>query len=182
MKIMERLRHLSLIRAMGIILMFLWSLDTEAQIMTNPVLTWDQEVGCIKYDDHIESLPPSELYPPGKNVNLLEEIMDGPCVRFCEGTVVNYALDVDDVMYVEWRVNGNGSLTLTLVYDDNTVQVRTVCIEKIVKPTAYYEINGSNPTQTLFNVGSSISFKNLSNKNNGTPIVNYLWDFGDGNF
>ena len=198
---MERLRHLSLIRAMGIILMFLWSLDTEAQIMTNPVLTWDQEVGCIKYDDHIESLPPSELYPPGKNVNLLEEIMDGPCVRFCEGTVVNYALDVDDVMYVEWSatggtivsssnteaevewgVNGNGSLTLTLVYDDNTVQVRTVCIEKIVKPTAYYEINGSNPTQTLFNVGSSISFKNLSNKNNGTPIVNYLWDFGDGNF
>src|SRR5690554_8197387 len=102
MKIMERLRHLPLIRAMGIILMFLWSLDTEAQIMTNPVLTWDQEVGCIKYDDEEHDIPAGEQHPPYKGVTLSENIEDGNCIRFCEGSIVTFTLQATNIAYVEW--------------------------------------------------------------------------------
>lgn len=178
------------IRALGIILMFLLSLGIKAQTANNPVLTWDQEVGCIEYDDKGER----------EYVDLIEQIQAGACLRFCEGTTVNYSFSANNLQQVNWQAtggtvqpgstnnnaavqwgsNGNGSLTLTVTYNNNSVEVLTICVEKIISPEASFQIDGVNPDQREFCTNMPISFDNLSTENNGTAIVNYLWDFGDG--
>ncbi|MBA5793482.1 PKD domain-containing protein [Flavobacterium sp. xlx-214] len=177
------------IRALGIILMLLWSLGLKAQTANNPVLTWDQEVGCIEYDDKGER----------DYVNLIEYIEAGACLRFCEGTTVNYSFTANNVQNVAWNApggtvqsssntgaaitwgaSGSGAITLTITYTNNTVESLTICVEKIISPKAAFQIDGLDPWQKEFCTNMPISFDNLSTENNGTAIVNYLWDFGDG--
>src|SRR5690606_14137428 len=83
---------------------------------------------------------------------------------------------------VQWGSNGNGSLTVTITFTDNTVKTYTVCIEKILSPHAEVQIEGPDPYQHVSCANNPISFKNISHDNGGSSIVNYLWDFGDGNF
>ena len=186
---MARTTILPVIRALGIMLIVLWSLGIKAQTAHNPVLTWDQEVGCIDYDDKGER----DFY------DLIEQIKAGVCLRVCEYSTVNYSFSADGLVSVDWQVtggnlqsssntgatvewgsNGNGSMTLTITYDDDTVDVLTVCIEKVLSPKAYFEIDGPEPQQHEFCTFVPISFNNLSDDNGGSAIVNYLWDFGDG--
>lgn len=188
------------IRALGIILMFLWSLQLKAQTANTAVLTWDQQVGCITYDDDPKDMPSGEQHPPYTGINLTENILDGTCIRFCEDTLVTFSLNTnDEVEYVEWAVSGgilednsnshatvvwegrgSGSITLTIFYGDGTVSTRTFCVEKIARPMAFYQMKGPNPNQTNFIVNTNVSFKNLSTANGGTSLVSYVWDFGDG--
>lgn len=190
------------IRAWGIILMFLLSLGIKAQTPNTAVLTWDQEVGCIRYDDDANEIPGNGEAPPQTQVNLIESMMDGNCPRFCEGSTVNYMLQGSTIVSVQWQVtggtlqpgstnsnaqvqwgsNGNGSLTITITFTDNTVKTYTVCIEKILSPHAEFLIDGPDPDQNIFCSNTPISFNNLSHDNGGSSIVNYLWDFGDGNY
>lgn len=186
---MTRITRLPLIRTMGIILMFLWSLEIEAQIVKNPVLTWDQEVGCIEFDDGAED-----------SVHFNEEIEETPCIRICKDSAVNYFLDEPNASDVAWDVNGGtivtssvtgaqinwdstdfGNLTVTVLYPDETTRVLTLCMEKVISPTAYFEIDSIDPHQAEFCTYQPIAFKNLSTDNGGSAIVSYLWDFGDGN-
>ena len=190
---MNNITHRPFLRTMGILLMILWSLGIKAQTANNPVLTWDQEVGCITYDNKDEQ--------HSDYLELLESIEEGPCIRFCEYSTVNYTFTANNVQQVTWEVaggnltsssntnatihwgnSGNGSLMLTVIYTDNTVAAFTICIEKILKPRAYFDIDGPDPHQKDFCVGTSISFNNLSTQNGGSAIVSYLWDFGDGNY
>lgn len=184
------------LRVWSIVLMFLFSVGIFGQTAHNPVLTWDQEVGCIEYDDK------GERGDTGTYVDLLENIEEGKCIRFCEDTVVHYTFNANNVQHVNWQVtggtlhtgstntsaaiqwgaNGNGNLTLTVTYTDNTVEVLSVCVEKIAKPKAYFEIDGVDPGEHSFCTNATISFNNLSSTNNGSDIVSYLWDFGDGTF
>lgn len=178
------------IRALGIILMFLLSLQLKAQTTNTPVLTWDQEVGCIEYDDE-RSLP---------YVYSFESVENAECLRFCEGSVVNYTLQANNVQQVTWQPTGGtlqpgstntnatikwgssgmGSLTITISYTNGMVDIRTICIEKIVSPYAEFAINGIDPKQTEFCIDMPISFDNLSTPKSGSAIVHYFWDFGDG--
>lgn len=193
---MKKDSFLPLIRGMGIVLMLLWSLGLKAQTTTNPVLTWDQAVGCIEYDDK------GERGEKGTYVDLLENIQDGKCIRFCEESLVQYTFTANNVQQVHWQVtggnlqpgstntnaailwgsSGNANLTLTITYTNNMVEVLSVCVEKIIKPSADFMIDGVDPKQNKFCIDTAISFDNLSTQNNGTAIVSYLWDFGDGNF
>src|SRR5690606_7278519 len=190
------------IRALGILLMFLLSLGIKAQTVNTAVLTWDQEVGCIKYEDEVEEIPGGGESPPQTQVSLMEGMMDGNCPRFCEGSWVTFTLQGSTIAAVQWQVtggtlqpgssnsnavvqwgsNGNGSLSVTITYTDNTVKAYTVCIEKIVSPHAELQIDGPDPDQNRFCINMPISFNNLSHDNGGSAIVNYFWDFGDGNF
>lgn len=186
---MAKTTSLPVIRALGIMLIVLWSLGIKAQTAHNPVLTWDQEVGCIDYDDKGER----DFY------DLIEQIKAGVCLRVCEYSTVNYSFSADGLVSVDWQVtggnlqsssntgatvewgsNGNGSMTLTITYDDDTVDVLTVCVEKVLSPKAYFEVDGPEPQQREFCTFVPISFNNLSDDNGGSAIVNYLWDFGDG--
>lgn len=177
------------LRVWSIVLMFLFSVGIFGQTAHNPVLTWDQEVGCIEYDDKGER----DYY------DLYEQISQGVCLRVCEESTVTYTFSADDLVSVEWQVtgghvensnntgaiikwhsSGSGSLTLTITYSDSTVEVLTMCVEKVISPRAYFEVDGPEPDQREFCTFFPISFNNLSNDNGGSAIVNYLWDFGDG--
>ena len=197
---MKKDSFLPLIRGMGILLMLLWSLQLKAQTPNTAVLTWDQQVGCITYDDDPKDMPSGEQHPLYTGISLSENILDGSCIRFCEDTVVTFSLNTnDEVEYVEWAVSGgilednsnshakvvwegrgSGSITLTIFYGDGTVSTRTFCVEKIARPMAFYQMKGPNPNQTNFIVNTNVSFKNLSTANGGTSLVSYVWDFGDG--
>jgi len=186
---MKKCTFLPKIRAMGILLMFLLTFGVQAQIVKNPVLTWDQQVGCIDFDDGgVESS------------SFEETIEEAPCVRICKNTIVNYSLNDANAADVQWQVNGGdiltssntgaqiewdatnfGNLTVTILYPDDTSRILTICIEKVVSPTSYFEIAGIQPDQNTFCTLQSISFKNLSTDNGGSAIINYLWEFGDGN-
>lgn len=190
------------IRALGIILMFLLSLGIKAQTPNTALLTWDQEVGCIKYDDDANEIPGNGEAPPQTHVNLFENMMDGNCPRFCEDSMVTFTLQGSTIASVQWQAtggtlqpgstnnsaavqwggSGNGSLTVTITFTDNTVKTYTVCIEKILSPHAEFQIDGPNPYQQVFCANNPISFNNISHDNGGSSLVNYLWDFGDGNF
>src|SRR5690606_31653036 len=131
------------IRALGIILMFLLSLGIKAQTVNTAVLTWDQEVGCIRYEDDANDIPGGGESPPQTEVNLFEGMMEGSCSRFCEGSLVNYTLQGSTIASVQWQAtggnlqpgstnnnaavqwgsNGYGSLNITITYTDNTVKV-----------------------------------------------------------
>lgn len=199
---MKKDSFLPLIRGMGIILMFLMSLQLKAQTPNTAVLTWDLQVGCIRYDDETKEIPGNGEAPPQTQVNLMEGMMDGNCPRFCEGSTVTYTLQGSTIASVQWQAtggtvlasstnsngmvqwgsSGNGSLTITITFTDNTVKTYTVCIEKILSPHAEFQIDGPDPYQHVFCANNPISFKNISHDNGGSSIVNYLWDFGDGNF
>ncbi len=192
----KKFTHPPGIRVLGILLMFLLSLGIKAQTANNPVLTWDQEVGCIEYDDK------GEKGDTATYVDLIENIDEGKCIRFCEDSYVNYTFTANNVQHVNWQPtggnlqpgsnntnatiiwgsSGNGNLTLTVTYTDNTVEVLSVCVEKILKPKAYFQIDSAQPDQNRFCVDTPISFDNLSTENNGSAIVSYLWDFGDGTY
>src|SRR5690606_20234770 len=193
---MKKSTYLPFIRAVGMLLLFIMSLSLKAQTANNPVLTWDQEVGCIEYDDKEQRVKEHHF------VENLEQIEEGKCIRFCEDSVVNYTFSANNIANVSWDATGgtvlpgsstnnasvhwgsygSGSLILTITYVDNTVEVKAICVEKILKPIAYFEIDGVDPHQREFCVGTPISFNNLSTDNGGTAIVSYMWDFGDGNF
>lgn len=197
---MKKDSFLPLIRGMGILVMLLWSLGIKAQSENTAVLTWDQQVGCIKYDDDPQNMPAGEQHPPYTGITLTENIADGTCIRFCEDTLVTFSLNTTaDVEYVEWTPSGgiledssnshavvvwegrgSASITITIFYGDGTVSTRTFCVEKIARPMAFYEMKGPNPNQTNFIVNTNVSFKNLSTANGGTSLVSYVWDFGDG--
>lgn len=200
---MKKENFLPLIRGIGIILMFLCSLGIKAQTVNTAVLTWDKEVGCIRYEDEVrEEIPGNGEAPPQTQVNLIEGMMDGNCLRFCEGSRVIFTLQGSTIASVQWQAtggtvlassnntngvvqwgsSGNGSLTITITYTDNTVKNYTVCIEKILSPYAEFQIDGPDPHQQIFCANTPISFNNLSHDNGGSSVVNYLWDFGDGNY
>lgn len=182
--------------------MFLLSLGIKAQTPNTAVLTWDQQVGCIRFEDDANEIPGNGEAPPQTEVNLFEGMMDGNCPRFCEGSLVTYSLQGSTIFNVQWQVTGgtlqsgstnntatvqwgsygNGSLNITITFTDNTVKNYTICIEKIISPNAEFLIDGPDPHQQIFCVSTPISFNNISNDNGGSSLVNYLWDFGDGNF
>ena len=187
---MRKTKRWPLLRVLGLLMLIsLWSFGMKAQTANHPVLTWDQEVGCIKYDDRGER----DYY------NFYEQVQAGFCLRVCEGSTVNYSFSANNVAQVQWQITGgqvqsssttgaqirwgnagNGSITLNITYTDNTVEVLTLCVEKIISPKAYFEIDGIEPHQRDFCTFLPISFKNLSTANGGSDLVNYLWDFGDG--
>src|SRR5690606_10433082 len=154
------------IRALGILLIFLLSLGIKAQTTNNAVLTWDQEVGCIEYNDE-RSLP---------YVYTFESMENAECLRFCEGSLVNYILQATNVTSVSWQPTGGtlqpgstntnakvrwgnsamGSLTITISYTNGMVDVKTICIEKIISPNAEFVINGIDPDQGAFCINMPI--------------------------
>lgn len=103
---MYRSTSLPLIRGMGILLMLLWSLGIKAQTPNTAVLNWDLQVGCIRYDDDANEIPGTGESPPQTQVNLIEGMMDGNCLRFCEGSTVTFTLQGSTIAAVQWQADG----------------------------------------------------------------------------
>jgi len=152
------------------------------------MLTWNQSVGC----QEIEFDKDREIYA--------EDINDSECVRFCENSNVTFNLVnlqpgstvtwnatggslsniTNTSCQIGWTDSGSGSISFTIT-NGSTVFTKTLCVEKIVRPFAYFEIAGSNNQMPFLTCSNQlINFQNLSTANLGGGIISYLWDFGDG--
>lgn len=152
-------------------------------------ITWDSETGCLVYDDKREQF-------------VEEEIVDGDCVRVCEGSTVTYTLTGDSSTWANttWNVSGGtvassnltqcvvnwgsagwGSVSAEITNDDGEVFQEEVCIEIITSPEALFglmpDVHNDFAEICLEDVHE---FVNLSNTNGGSALMSYYWDFGDG--
>lgn len=182
---------------MRIALAFLWFLAFygSASAQTGNYLSWNNQVGCISYDSN------GEPDNPRKELILLEEIEDAPCVRVCEYSTVNYVMHGTNITNVQWTASGgaitsiggtanknatidwgqagNGAIDLTIFYSNNTQTSVTLCIEIINGPKPEFSFYGVG-NQPVFCIDTEVNFQNLSINNGGSEIVSYYWDFGDG--
>ncbi len=177
-----------------LILLLLYSISAKAQ-SNYPILSWDQQVGCIEFDD--SNVADTDF---GLRADLIEAMNGSKCLRFCAGSRVTYKLEATNIKSVQWQVaggalqsssnsralvlwggHGNGALTVSVNYTSGTSSTFTYCIEKIVNPEAVFKVDSPYPDQLEFCAGSPISFDNLSNDRGGAAIINYQWNFGDGN-
>ncbi|PWW20123.1 MULTISPECIES: PKD domain-containing protein [unclassified Chryseobacterium] len=164
-----------------------WVLQAQAQI------TWTEEVGCQEFRGEKEGQIPD-------NGIASSYINSAQCLRVCEKSIdpVKYLVQGSNVSNVQWSVSGgtatisgtgntlayvtwgaagNGSLQAVITYNDGTVETQTICIEKINRPIAKFEL--LNLDYTVCN-NTTVYFDNLSEQNGGSDIVNYFWQFGDG--
>lgn len=166
----------------------------SATAQSGSYLTWNNQVGCISYDSEGN---PNE---PRKDLILIEEIEDAPCIRVCERSTVNYVMNGPNITNVQWSASGgtitniggaanrnatinwgdagSGALSLTIFYSNGTQKEITLCIEIINGPRAQASVYGIGDNS--FCLDTPINFQNLSIDNGGSEIVNYVWDFGDG--
>ena len=94
---------------------------------------------------------------------------------------------------VSWGAAGVGSISFSYTTPTGVI-TKTLCIEKIPNPTADFNIILANnlleepgdetdpsPRPVIyFCKNQTIYFHNMSSANNGTGLVSWLWDFGDG--
>lgn len=152
-------------------------------------LEWGSDVSCQLTDD-----------TPG--IKFDDEIVDGPCIRVCENSIIQYTINgnISNIDYTEWNVIGGTILTSsdisceiqwgtasysaiqTIVhYNDGTIKQINRCVEKLNGPNALFEVlpNGSSP-EVIVCVDNTIIFDNLTTTNNGHDNIYYNWNFGDG--
>ncbi|WP_084596045.1 PKD domain-containing protein [Flavobacterium beibuense] len=155
-------------------------------------IIWDSETGCYQFEDPRKD----EQKEPG------EDIEDGPCVRVCENSRVNYSLTGDSsnwsstqwsvaggtllsssttTCYVQWGTPGNGTVTAEVTKLDGTVETVEICIEIIPAPKAFFGVLPGYvgiPIEACVDEG--IFFTNLSTTNGGSDLFSYYWEFGNG--
>jgi PKD repeat protein len=112
-------------------------------------ITWDREVGCQFYSVDAED-----------RKLVLEDIVDGHCLRACEKSTVTYMLtgdlglvphtqwtvtggtvieSTDSTCTIEWGTVGNGGLTFVLTTPNGVIN-KYICIEKISIPKASFNV------------------------------------------
>ncbi|MBB6331105.1 PKD repeat protein [Chryseobacterium sediminis] len=164
-----------------------WVLQAQARI------TWTEQVGCQEFRGEKEDQIPD-------NGVAVSYINSSQCLRVCEKSLdpVKYLVQGANVSNVQWTISGgslspsgpgntaayvtwgaagNGSLQAVITYNDGTVETQTICIEKINRPIAKFELLNLDYTVCK---NTTVYFDNLSEQNGGSDIINYFWEFGDG--
>lgn len=178
---------LPIVKRLVMVILFMLSGIGFAQ--TDTYMYWDSSVGCIEFD---------YVGDPKRKLEFIENIEDAPCIRVCEGSQVHYFIEGSNIVSVNWQATGgvvqnvwtsphkarvqwggagDGSITVTITYADNTVKTYTMCVDIINSPKAYFEVE--TLAEPVFCMETPIVFDNLSFENGGTEIIHYLWDFGD---
>ncbi|HTO37664.1 MAG TPA: PKD domain-containing protein, partial [Brumimicrobium sp.] len=166
------------------------SFNVLAQAPPGISISWDKEVGCQTY----------ELNRDKEGSVFIENIEPSDCIRVCENSDVIYTLanipptativwnvvggtttnNSSSSCLVNWGTAGTGALSFT-VTDGNSITSKTICIEKVVSPTALFDVVPLGQIPISVCAEQQVYFTNLSSTNNGTNLVSHLWDFGDGN-
>lgn len=199
------LDHFQLLSAKGlkVLCIMLFTFYSGLVSAQNSVLflTWNIEVGCVEGTND-----------PRDGKEYLELIEDGLCLRVCQRSTVEYTLHGSESNWlsVDWDVAGGtitqlspdgltctvlwgngiqGSIGATIVTTDGTRILPELCLELIKKPSARFwkalttNLSNNNTSNGIdVCAGEVITFENLSVTNGGSPLYNYLWDFGDGTF
>jgi len=168
--------------------LLLGSAKVYSQTNSGLAISWDKEVGCQTYD-----------YDDRKKV-FIEDIGESDCIRMCEQSVVHYTLTnlpagatttwsagggvisnaTNTSCTVSWGAVGTGSISFTIV-SGSTIISKSLCIEKIVIPSAMFQIaplDQYSPDDNIYLCRDQvINFINLSSANNGTSLISYQWLF-----
>lgn len=82
---------------------------------------------------------------------------------------------------VVWGPAGQGTVTVTETTSNGCVGSRTMCVDIQETPTArFYAMPDSTVTNITICLNGSVVFVDRSTASSGSPIVNWMWDFGDG--
>lgn len=171
---------------------------TVAAIPT-PTISTDAIVGCHVWEDSIKHGEPNGGGQPGPgNPSILDDAQG--CVKVCEYSNVTYtaagtpgstytwtvgggtpATAIGPSVVVTWGAAGPGSITVTETTTDGCVGTKEICVEKIVKPKAYFD-ESINPGATVITtcLNYTLYFIDGSIGSPSSPIVEWFWDFGDG--
>ena len=178
------------------LLLFLLSFSLSFSQTAGIKISWNKEVGCQTYSQSEDPRDPKEPL-------FLEDILDTECVKVCEKSYVTYTLtnlpagstitwsavggtisgsSTSATCNVSWGNTGNGNLVFNIITPTGSI-TKTICIEKITLPIADFSIipqnqNGENYLYGCLN--QTVFFTNLSTANNGSDLVSYHWNFGDG--
>lgn len=157
---------------------------------TGVTLYWDSQVGCLAYGEDKDK------------GGLLETIGEDGCVKTCEQNVVNYYLTGTQIVQAQWNVTGGtilstsadglhltvhwlsvgeGSVGVEITLANQSVLYKSFCVEIITGPKAEFSIAGLDENYT-FCAEVPLFFENMSHTNDGTQLIAFYWDFGDGTF
>ena len=167
--------------------------------LPTPVITSNVRVGCQVWIPPVREPNPEQPAPPG-DPSMLD---DGQgCVKVCEVSPVVYTANgspgstftwtigggtpttaTGNVITVNWGAAGPGNITVTETTAGGCVGTRQICIEKIQKPKAnFFEASQPSATTITTCLDNTLYFQDASIGSASSPIVEWLWDFGDGTF
>lgn len=158
---------------------------TECELL----LEWGSDVSCQLSDD-------------STGIKFDESIVDGPCIRVCENSIIQYTINgnIANIDYTVWNVIGGTILTSnntsceiqwgsasysaiqTIVhYTDGTIKQINRCVEKLNGPNALFGVAPDvSQTEVTVCVDNLVVFDNLTTTNNGHDNIYNNWNFGDG--
>ncbi|WP_162126642.1 T9SS type A sorting domain-containing protein [Flavobacterium phycosphaerae] len=168
-------------------------------------ISWDREVGCQTYFTqegdrkiYLENIAADQcLNVCEKSVvtySLSGELGPEPNTQWVitGGTVIT---STSTNCVVQWGAAGNGGITIVLSTPNGVIN-KTLCIERIIIPKASFNVNTvtgyvfnpdipdapqpPRPSEIYACANQTIYFENASTVNNGSELVSYFWDFGDG--
>lgn len=177
----------------GIFLTFTFPVFSQCNqqgfIDPTPVITTDINTSCTLYD--------SEGRPIDNTNN---------CFQVCEGSVATYStplvsgntytwtiaggtfwcnnFDCNSIS-VSWVTQGSGLVQVTETNSNGCTVIATHCITVIPKPNAFFTIVPYGDSQTgvpldLCDGQTVWFFGNVKQNSVNSPIVSWVWDFGDG--
>lgn len=151
-------------------------------------LEWGSDVSC-------------QLSNQNSPIKFDEDIVDGPCIRVCENSTIDYTINGNtaNIESTDWNVNGGeildfddtscqiqwgtasySSIQVILHYADGTTKQISRCIEKLNGPNALFGVQPDvKETTVTVCVDNTIIFDNLTTANDGNDNIYYNWNFGD---
>ena len=169
------------------------SISVTVEPIPQPTITTDYRVGCQNFPDSTKGHEQGQQQPP---------LFDGDgCPKVCEDSWVTYTANgagsssfawtvsggviagypSSNTVLVHWGAIGMGNVSVTETTSAGCQGTRNVCIEIISKPHARF---GAMPDTLAKSVDVCLKqwvlFVDHSFASTSSTIVNWYWDFGDG--
>lgn len=163
------------------------TLDVSVSPMPYPQITALSSVACTAIDT---------IHRGG----MVFHLESNSCLKACENSTVTYSVEnVPGAVYnwdvigdashnasgntltVNWGVAGWGLVTVQEI-SGSCAGTDSLCVEILEAPEALFETQPEVSPLTKFCLNSSILFFDQSTGTDESPIVSWVWDFGDGNY
>ncbi len=169
----------------------LGTLNTTVLPRPTPYITLDTRVGCqnLQRDTPVPEPLPTVPDEPENCIKTCAFSQTTFTAHGAAGSTYNWSVTGGTIAAtsgatctVNWGAAGPGSISVTETTDNGCTGTRTNCIEVIPSPTArFFALPDSNRGGVEVCLNQAIVFVDRSTAGSGSPIVTWLWDFGDGN-
>lgn len=154
----------------------------------NPVLTASSEVNCMPLDTVGGDKAPPRDTSSCKKVCAYSKVYYS--VANIPGATYSWSVNGDVVHFpagntceVDWGSAGYGNVTVTVTHGSCTGSA-SMCVQIIEGPQAHFLTMPNTPSPDHISVclNSTVIFIDQSTSPAGSPIVSWVWDFGDGTY